>query len=182
MADEFTGNYEDNPNLVAPAELVSEETLGRLRSAPPEVVERLEESSLNSDDPPSYPALEVIRTRAELDCAPECGPPPEAFEVELDAMTWGYRFGVDLLGGATGGCSLTADEIRSRADALDLYALAALPNEQSLGALRHWHRLLTEVLFRRHPVENPYAMEEACYWAWTFGLGVAVVEADGRPT
>jgi hypothetical protein len=182
VADEFTGNYEDNPNVFAPGELVSEETLDRLRFVPPEVAERLKESSLTSDESPSYTALEALRTRAELDCSPEGGAPPEAFEVEVDAMTWGYRFGVDLLGGATGRCSLTADELRSGADALDLYALAALPGEQPLGTPSRWHRLLTEVLFRRHPVENPYAMEEACYWAWAFGLGVAVVEADCAST
>lgn len=182
MPEEFIGNYEDNPNLVPPAEVVSDQTLGRLRTAPPEVVERLKESSLTSADLPSSAGLKAIRTRVKLDCTPERGAPPEAFDVELDAMTWGHRFGVDLLGGATGRCSLTADEIRARADAMDLYALAALVNEQSVGSPSCWHRLLTEVLLRRHPVENPYAMEEACYWAWAFGLGVAVVEADCRPT
>lgn len=108
--------------------------------------------------------------------------PAEAFEVELDAMTWGYRFGVGLIGGQARTCSLTADEIRGRADAMDLYALAAIPNEQSVGSPSGWYRLLTEVLFGRHGVENPYAMEEACYWAWAFGLGVAVIEADCQAT
>lgn len=182
MADEFTGNYEDNPNLVPPTEVVSSPILGRLRSVPPEVVERLLESSLASDGVPSSAALEAIRTRVELDCAPERGAPAEAFEVELDAMTWGYRFGVDLLGGSPGPCALTADEIRAKADAMDLYALAAIPDAQPSSQASRWHRLLTEVLLGRHPVANPYAMEEGCYWAWAFGLGVAVVESDYGPT
>lgn len=75
MADQFTGNYEDNPNLIPPTEFVSEETLGRLRSAPPEDVERLKESALASDALPSSAALEAIRTRVELDCSPERGAP-----------------------------------------------------------------------------------------------------------
>ena len=172
---DFSGNYEDNPDLLSPDAVVSLETLARLGQVTHEQAERLRESAVARHDLPSELAEAAIRSRITADCAPGRGAPPDALEVELDAAEWGFRFGRLLLGKPAGPCRYAPREVEQRADAVNLYELLALVDDQP----GQWKRLLTEVVFERHAVDNPYSLEEACSWAFAFGFGVAVIEMDG---
>lgn len=175
---DFIGNYEDNPDLLPPGAVVSVDTLARLRQVTHEQAESLREVALASNEPLSELAEATIRSRITADCAPDRGAPPDAFEVELDAAEWGFRFGRLLLDLPVSSCRYGPPEVQQRADAVNLYELLALADDQP----GRWRRLLTEVVFNRHPVESPYSLEEACSWAFAFGFGVAVIETDGSST
>ena len=164
-------NYEDRPDLVAPEQVVSKDLLAKLRGLDPRFASRLIATACDSSSARiSDPAWSAIAETVEDDTAPSQGAPPEARALEEDSMSCGYRFGILALDGATV-AARSATELRERADAMYLYDLVIAEGQADVqGAI-------AAVLARHHLTEQ-YALEEAAAWAWYFGLGLAVVEAD----
>lgn len=132
--------------------------------------------TLSLDDPASVPvssaAYEAILLRVVEDTAPDSGAPAEARAAEEDAMLCGYRFGRLALGPLPRRRPISPEEIRQRTDSIDLYGLFVWDAPAPDG------RVPVDAILSRHGAAHIYALEEAVTWAWAFGLGVALVEAD----
>lgn len=165
-----TVNYEDRTDLLPPEVVVSASLLSKLRRAPEAA--RLMRAS--ASDPSavsvSSAAYEAIVQRVAEDTAPDQGAPPEARAVEEDAMLCGYRFGRLALGPLPRTRPISPEKIRRRTDSMYLYNLV-IEDAQ----------IPFDTILRRNVAQQSgylYALEEAVTWAWSFGLGVALVEAD----
>jgi hypothetical protein len=120
----------------------------------------------------SLAAYKAIRQRVEEDTAPGTGAPAEARATEEDAMLCGYRFGQLVLGPLALRQPVSSAELWRRTDSMHLYALLAWTAPAPVG------RVPVEVILARHGAGHILALEEAVTWAWAFGLGLALVEAD----
>ena len=117
-------------------------------------------------------AREVIALRAAEDTAPGSGAPPGARAVEEDAMLCGYRFGRLALGSRRRRRLVSPEEARRRVDSMYLYGLFVWDASTPRG------RVPVDAILSRHESGQLPALEEAVMWAWSYGLGVALVEAD----
>jgi len=165
-------NYEDREDLLPPDQVVSGSLLSKLwltREAA-----RYMRQSLDGSPPvePSPGAYEAIVLRVAEDTAPGSGAPAVARAAEEDAMLCGYRFGQLALGPLPRRRPITPEEIRQRTDSMDLYALLIWDAHTPGG------RVPVDAILSRHGAEHIHALEEAVTWAWAFGLGVALIEAD----
>ena len=164
-------NYEDRTDLLPPEQVISAPLLARLRLIPDAA--RLMRLSLDRQERGvSSAAYEAIVLRATEDSGPHSGAPAGAWAAEEDAMVCGYRFGRLALGSPPRRRPVSPLEIRSRADSMYLYGLFVWDTSTSNS------RVPVHAILNRHDPEQPYALEEAVMWAWAFGLGVALVEAD----
>ena len=165
-------NYEDRTDLLPPEQVVSGSLLAKLRLIPGAA--RLLTLSLDTQERSvSSAAYEAIVLRAAEDTAPDSGAPAEARAAEEDAMLCGYRFGRLALGSLHRRRRLVSpEEIRRRADSMYLYGLfvwdVSTPDD----------RVPVDAILSRHSSGQLHALEEAVTWAWAFGLGVSLVEAD----
>ena len=157
-------SYEDRSDLAAPSEVVSSDLLARLQLRG-DAASLIEEAA---DNPQcvsvTSAAQEAIAVRVAEDTAPERGAPPGASAVETDAMLSGYRFGRLALGPLMSRAQIASSELRDRTEAMYLYDLHVWKDGT--------------VPIERNGLARDGALEEAVSWAWAFGLGVAVVEAD----
>ena len=153
-------NYEDKADRLPPEQVVGRSVLTRLvghdRSVRPGAV----------DAEVSFAAEQAMRRRVDEDTSPEQGAPGEAAALELDAMRSGYRLGRRLLGPVRETAAVSPEDLVRTVEAMNVYALplvdlAPIPD-----------------LLARHIRQPTGAYEEAAAWAWSFGLGIAVVETD----
>lgn len=164
-------NYEDRTDLLPPDQVVSVSVLSKLRLTPEAA--RFMTLSLDDHSPVmvTSAAYEAIRQRVVEDTAPGSGAPAQARAAEEYAMLCGYRFGQLALGPLARRLAISPEEIRRRTDSMYLYSLfvwdSSTPDR----------RVPVDAILSRHGAEI-YALEEAVTWAWAFGLGVALVEAD----
>lgn len=164
-------NYEDRTDLLPPDQVVSGSLLLKLRRTAGAA--RLMALSLNDPSPSvSSAAYKVIHQRVVEDTAPGSGAPAEAAAVEEDAMLCGYRFGRLALGRPGRRRPIQVEALRRRTESMDLYALFSWDASANDGPVP------VDAILGRHGAEHVYALEEAVSWAWAFGLGVALVEAD----
>lgn len=165
-------NYDDRTDLLPPDRVVSASLLSELRltrEAARFMVMSLEDPASVAVSPA---AREAILLRVAEDTAPGTGAPAEARAAEEDAMLCGYRFGRLVLGPLPRRRPVSPEEIRRRADSMYLYDLLVWDGAGSGG------RVPVDAILGRHGAGHIYALEEAVSWAWAFGLGVALVEAD----
>jgi hypothetical protein len=87
-------------------------------------------------------------------------------------MLCGYRFGRLALGPLARRRPIPPEEIRRRTDSMYLYALFVWDAPGPDG------RVPVNAILSRQGAGHRNALEEAVTWAWAFGLGVALVEAD----
>ena len=160
-------NYEDRTDLLAPEAVVSGDVLERLAIPADEAVRLMFDAARDpSATHASAAAREVIEARVQEDTVPAQGAPAEAAAIETDAMLCGYRFGRLALG-EPGEAVVAPSDLRERVDGMYLYAL---DRWGSVSAL--------EQVLARHPGAHTAALDEAAAWAWSYGLGLAVVETD----
>jgi hypothetical protein len=164
-------NYEDRTDLLPPEQVVSGSLLAKLGRIPDvaQLMVLCLDMQKRSVSPAAY---EAIVLRAAQDTAPDSGAPAGARAAEEDAMVCGYGFGRLALGCAPGRHPVSPAEILRRADSMYLYGLfvwdVSAPSD----------RVPVDAILSRHGSEQLHALEEAVTWAWAFGLGVALVEAD----
>jgi hypothetical protein len=165
-------NYEDRTDLLPPSEVISAALLSQLRRTPDAVAL----ISVAAADPASTAvtpaAHEAIVRRAYEDTGPGSGAPERARAIEEDAMLCGYRFGRLAVRPTPGSWRPTAAQLRERADSMYLYDLF-LEDSPTLGR----GAPVADIL-GRHEGDHDSALDEAVCWAWFFGLGVALIEAD----
>jgi hypothetical protein len=164
-------NYEDRTDLLPPEQVVSGPLLARLRLIP-DAAWLMAHSLEMQKRSVSSAAYEAILLRAAEDTAPGSGAPAVARAAEEDAMFCGYRFGRLALGSPPRRRPVSPEEIKGRADSMYLYGLFVWDAPTSRG------RVPVDVILSRHEAGQLHALEEAVTWAWSFGLGVALVEAD----
>ncbi len=164
-------NYEDRTDLLPPEQVVSAVLLSKLRLIP-DVAQVMALSLDTQERSVSSAAYEAIVMRAVQDTAPGSGAPGGARAAEEDAMLCGYRFGRIALGPLPRRRPVSPVEIQRRADSMYLYGLFAW------DASAPDSRVPVDAILSRHGLRELHALEEAVIWAWAFGLGVALVEAD----
>jgi hypothetical protein len=170
-------NYEDNPALLPPAQVVSQETLARLRRPIGEAIRLLHETMATRPGvgPPAHEAI-ILKASAEAKIP---GAPAGAFAVVETAMLSGYAFGQALLPGPQACAPVSPLTLQERADAIYLYDLLGfVGSDQAREFGVRCTRLIRDVMMSHNHVNDPSVFEEEANWAWAFGLGIAVAEVD----
>jgi hypothetical protein len=170
-------NYEDDPALLPPQQVVSQETLARLRRPIEEAIRLLHETvgTRPGVGSPAYEAI-ILRAREEAQIP---GAPPGTFAVVEMAMLSGYVFGQALLPSSQACVPVSPLTLRERADAMYLYGLLGfVGGDKSREFDVRCSRLIQDVTTSVNQVKDPSMFEEEVNWAWAFGLGIAVVEVD----
>jgi hypothetical protein len=157
-------NYGDGTGLLPPEAVVSALLLSKLRRTP----EPAGLMRMSVEDAPgasvSSAAYEAMVLQAMDDSVLD-------FAVAEDAMLCGYGFARLAVGPLPRTRAVSPAEILRRVGSMDLHGLFAR------DAFRG--RALADSVLGRRGAGHAGALEEAAVtWAWAFGLGVALVEAD----